>query len=465
MDNRQFWSLVRSRWLVIVAFILVGLVVASAYVIAATPSFVSSAELFVAASGGDNTIDLAQGGNFSQQQARNYSAIVNTDAVLDPVVSTLGLSTTSSKLAAHVSATVPLNTSVISISVDDATAAGSAAIANAVAASLVNVITKVAPTRSDGTTPVKIQIVQRALVPTHASGLNVIVVLLLGLLLGLIVGVIIVLLRELALAPLRTAQQAETVTGAPLLGSVVKETTRTPRLLESQHRRYSLRAEQYRQIGMVLRGARVEEEPMVVMITSSVGGEGKSTVAAQVAVALAAGGTSVCLVDADLRGSTLATYLQVDDGPGLARVLDGTATMTTARQRRGKLSIFTGLSAEENAGDLLASPRAAKFFSDLRTRFEVVLIDAPALLPVADSSIIASYADTALLVISSGSVRASEVDEATRTLSSLGIPLVGVILNRVPAFTFARLRRGFTKNGHESSTDHTAAEIEKTPSI
>jgi hypothetical protein len=57
------------------------------------------------------------------------------------------------------------------------------------------------------------------------------------------------------------------------------------------------------------------------------------------------------------------------------------------------------------------------------------------------------------------------VDEATRTLSSLGIPLVGVILNRVPAFTFARLRRGFTKNGHESSTDHTAAEIEKTPSI
>ena len=140
MDGRRFAKLLLTRWMIIVAAIEVGLLGGAAYALLATPKYTAESEILVSALGSESTTDLAQGNSYSQAQARNFALIATRNSVLDPVISTLGLRTTPGALSSQISVSVPLNTSLISVSVDDTSPSRAAAIANAVSASLSNVV-------------------------------------------------------------------------------------------------------------------------------------------------------------------------------------------------------------------------------------------------------------------------------------------------------------------------------------
>ncbi|GAA3886975.1 polysaccharide biosynthesis tyrosine autokinase [Leifsonia kafniensis] len=460
MDQRGFWNLVRSRWIVIVTFALLGVIAASAYVLTTKPEFTAQTELFVATVGSDNTSELAQGSNYSQQQARNYSVVATRQIVLDPVITALGLDTTSAELSQRVTASVPLNTSLISIAVTDTSPSRAAATANAVATSLVNTVVRLVPKRTDGTSPVRLEAIQNATVPSIPSAPNSRIAILLGLLGGLVLGIACVVIPELVSARIRSVDQIKQIADLSMLGSIDYDRGSAKSPLVTESRPHSLQAEEFRQIRTKLRFLQAGEPHKVFVVTSSIPGEGKSVVSANLAASLAASGTSVCVVEADLRHPALGDYFDLDETVGLTEVLARESALDDAIQAWGPNGLRVLLSGDipPNPSELLASPRTRQILDELRQRFEVVIIDCPPLLPVTDAAILVGEFGGAILVVGSGRVKVRELRKSIEILNSAGTTVLGTILNLAPRpwmTGFSKqptkkprlLRRGRTRRG------------------
>ena len=456
VDHRQFWNLVRSRWIVLTVFALIGLIAGSAYVIVTPREYTSEAELFVAAAGVDNTADLAQGGNFSQQQARNYSAIATKEIVLAPAISSLDLSVSPKALARQLSVTVPLNTSVVSIVATDANPRSAARIANAVASSLVDTVVKIVPKKSNGTTPVRLEVVQSATVPKSPSAPNTRISILLGLIAGLVVGLILIVLREIASTRIRSSDQILELGAGPFLGAVLNDRRAAGKPLLDPAHLGSVRGEEFRQLRTALYASEAQSHSVIV-VSSSVPREGKSVTAANLAITIAATGRSVCLVDADLRTPELDNLFSLPaDTPGLSEVLAGEISVDAALQPWDdtSLSILAAGRVDTGPTELLGSAAATRTIARLRERFDYVIIDSPALLPVADGSILAGIADGALLVVGAGLVEKRELERSLDTLGASGAAVTGIIFNRAPARALGRYRRAYVHA--DSHTQHAA---------
>ena len=446
MDHRQFWNLVGSRWIVLVAFALVGLVAGAGYSLATPKVFSAESELFVSVAGIDNTSDLAQGGAFSQQQARNYSQIATKQLVLEPVISSLGLTSSVKSLALNVSVTVPLNTSIISIVVTDSSPVGAANIANAIATSLVDEVIKLVPKKSDGTTPVRLKPLQNATPPSDPSAPNAGISLLLGLLAGVLAGLVLIILREMASTRVRGIDQILELAGVPVLATVVHDRGAARAPLLKAELLSSARSEEFRQLRTNLLAIKGNDSPLAVLVTSSIPREGKSVTAANLAIAMAATGRTVCLVDADLRTPAVARLFGLDAArSGLADVLAHGTEVTDALHLWGSttLSILPSGPVPPNASELVGSKAAVALIARLRQEFDVVIIDSPALLPVTDGAILAGIVREALLVVGAGQVESKELRRSLELLNSSDSALVGTVFNRAPARSHRRFRASY----------------------
>lgn len=445
VDQRGFWGVVRAHWVAIVAFGLLGIMGGAAFALVSTPEYSAETELFVTAEAGDSTSDLAQGSNFSQQQARNYSVVATREAVLAPVIVALGLDMTPGQLARQVSASVPLNTSLISISVTDESPDRAAAIANAVARSLNDTVLELVPKRSDGTSPIRMEAIQSATPPTDPSAPNVNMLIVLGLLLGLALGVAGAVLLELATGKVRTVEQVKQLAGLTIIGTVVADRSAALMPVLTQADSLSTRAEEFRQIRTNLRYLQAGEGHKVFVVTSSIPGEGKSTTAANMAATLAANGTKVCLVEADLRKPSLARYLDLEGAVGLTTVLAQDARLDEAMQSWGPDDVQVLLSGQipPNPSELLGSKEALNLINTLRRRFDVVILDCPPLVPVTDAAILGRAFGGVLLVVGAGRVQTKELRKSLDTLAASGTAVLGAIVNRASASSMGRYSQAY----------------------
>jgi succinoglycan biosynthesis transport protein ExoP len=171
-----------------------------------------------------------------------------------------------------------------------------------------------------------------------------------------------------------------------------------------------------------------------ILITSAIGGEGKTTLAAQLAARCAASGASTLLIDADLRRATLGEALGVADSPGLSDVLQGTASVEEALVAPPQLSggqFLPAGSTEPNPGRALQGSRVRSLFEGLSRSFDVIIVDAPPVLPVPDALTLGRWVDGVILAARHDVSRLHLLEEAQRLLSNVGIPLLGVVVNGV----------------------------------
>lgn len=445
MDHRGFFDLIRSKWLVLVSFALLGTIAATAYAALDENEYSAQAELFVATVGSDNASDLAQGSNYSQQQARIYSVVATRQEVLQPVIERLDLDTTVRDLSGQVSVSVPLNTSLITISVADTDPERAAETADAVASSLIDSVIRLVPKRSDGTTPVRLETIQNAIVPTVPSGPGLAVLLVGGLLAGVVAGLAVIVLRELSSPRVRTRDQVRHVDGLAVLGSVVhdRQVGRSPLAA----RPGSARFEEFRQIRTNLKLAAQAGSQNVFVITSSIPREGRSTTAANLAVALAASGDTVCLVEADLRSPSLARTLGMDATEGFTSVVAGEAVLDDALRTWGDDGLRVLLSGPipHNPSEFLESAGALEVLDELSERFDFLLLDVPPLLPVADAAVLAGAFGSAVLVVGSGDVETSELRSSVEGLRAADVVVLGAVLNNVPQRAAGRFRDRYAR--------------------
>jgi tyrosine-protein kinase Etk/Wzc len=168
-----------------------------------------------------------------------------------------------------------------------------------------------------------------------------------------------------------------------------------------------------------------------LLITSTVEGEGKSTLVSNLAVAFAQQGVRVLLVDADMRRANLHHMFGLKRSPGLSTVLEGQATLADAIQstKIPNLSLLAAGAVPTNPAELLGSPNVRELLGKLSGDFELVLLDSPPLLAVADASIMGALTDGVLMVVRAGRAERDAIAAARDLLAEVGATMVGAVLN------------------------------------
>lgn len=434
LDLHDYLRILSRNWILIVASTLACLLVGGAMSVLAKPTYTAETQLFVAIQGSGSVQELQQGNTFSQARVQSYVKTVKSPIVLQPVVDTLGLPGTPDELADKVSANTDLNTVLINISVDDNSPVQAAAIAQAVADSLIKAVDSLEKPKTGGTSPVSLSIIKPAAAPPAPSAPNTRLNLLLGIFVGLALGVGVAILRETLDNRIRGEADLRRVTDAPLLGGISfdPDAAKTPLLTQAAPQ--SPRAESFRQLRTNLQFANVSGQAKTVLVTSSLPGEGKSTTATNLAIALAQAGQTVCLVDADLRRPMVNEYLGLDRNAGLTTALVGAADVNEVFQPWGEdnLYVLTSGQIPPNPSELLGSQEMASLIARLEQAFDTVIIDAPPLLPVTDAAVLSQHVGGVVIVVGSQKLRVQDLQKSLSALQLVGSNILGVILNRLP---------------------------------
>jgi capsular exopolysaccharide synthesis family protein len=254
----------------------------------------------------------------------------------------------------------------------------------------------------------------------------------LGGVLGLLLGAAVAFVRTLLDRSVTEQEAAARLSGAPVIGVVLRDAA-VGRLRADEL--YTGRAaEQFRQLRANLQFLNVDAPPRVVMVSSAVPAEGKTTTIVNLAIALADAGHRVTVVDADLRRPTVTDVLHLVGGAGLTNVLTGSAAIEDVVQRYGDRELFVigAGPTPPNPGELLASGQMRLLLDKLRSENDYVLVDAAPLLPVADSWGLASHTDGVLLVVRHGRTRRDQFVEAAEAVRRVGSTTLGVVMTMVP---------------------------------
>lgn len=446
VELRDYIRILRRNWLFIVLLVLVAVAAASAYSITRTPIYSASTKVFVSTQMGDTSSELVQGNNFTQARVKTYSSLVDTPIVLLPVIARLELKDTLPEdLAPDVSASAPLDTTLIEITVTNADPALAANIANAVGASLTAVVADIETTPGSNDSPVKLTRVQDASVPFTPVSPNIPLNLALGALVGLALALAVAVLREVLDTRVRNERDIELITDIPILGGIGFDPKAATRPLIVQTDPKSPRAESFRTLRTNLQFVDVESTSRTFVVTSSVEREGKSTTSANLAIAMADAGSRVLLVDADLRRPKVAGYMGLEGAVGLTDVLIGRAVLTDVVQPwgTGRLFVLPAGTIPPNPSELLQSQGMQKLIEFFQSEFDVVIFDTPPLLPVTDAAILAKKVGGVILVIAAGHAHKAQVRGALDALRNVEVVPSGVVLTMLPekgpdAYGYAR---------------------------
>lgn len=433
MELSDYVRILRKNWLVVVALTLLGLAAATLYTATRTPIYESSSTVFVSTQAGSTTAELQQGSSFTQARINTYVGLVNTPIVLDPVISQLGLDMTSDQLSGEVKASAALNSTLITVIVSNPNPESAAAIANSIAESLATVVPKLEPEADDGSSPVRLSRVRDAQTPATPSSPSIPLNLLLGALIGLAAGVGTAALRTALDNRVRTPRDAEQATGAPSIGAIAFDAKAKERPLIVHADPLSPRAESFRALRTNLQFLDMGGRSSFV-ITSSIPSEGKSTTTINLAIALADAGKRVALIDTDLRKPKVAEYLGIEGGAGLTDVLIGRAQVNEVMLPWGNRSLYVLPAGKipPNPSELLGSSHMSLLLEMLEREFDVVLCDAPPLLPVTDAAILARATSGALMVVAAGKTTKHQLTGATEALNTVGAKLAGFVMSMVP---------------------------------
>jgi capsular exopolysaccharide synthesis family protein len=432
VEAREYFDILRRRWLSVVIIALTALAATSLLTLALPKKYTATTSLFFAVAGG-SVSELAQGSDFAAQQMSSYAKVATSPLVLEPVVERLSLPTTAVELEKSVTATVAPETVTLEIAVTDADPRRAATIANAVGTTLGKVAADLSPSRRDGSEAVRATTLAVAQVPVVPSSPNIPRNLGIGLLLGLLLGTGIAVLRHLLDTNVRSEQDLRALTDSPILGVVAfdHEVRRHPLIVRDEP--LGAPSEAVRRLRTNLQFIDVANRPQSIVITSSISGEGKSTIAMNLAVSLADTGARVILVDADLRRPSIAEYAGIEGSVGLTTVLIGRADVEDVVQPMGttSLDLLPAGQIPPNPSELLGSPAMAGLLDRLTTSYDTVLLDSPPLLPVTDAAVLSKLAGGALVVVGADRIHRPQLEEALGSLQTAGVHVLGIVLNKI----------------------------------
>jgi succinoglycan biosynthesis transport protein ExoP len=270
-------------------------------------------------------------------------------------------------------------------------------------------------------------------------------------LVSLLLSLSVVFLIEYLDDSIKTSDQIGEKLKLPVIGYIA-EIQRGPETAYVAEYPRSPVAEAFRTLRTNLEFADVDKPLKLLLVVSPNPGEGKSSVAVNLAITLAQGGKRVLLIDADLRRPRIHRYLGLTNRKGLSDLFRSTTSVeqVISAWKNENLAVITSGGLPPNPADILASEKMAGILKTVRDKADIIVMDAPPFL-VADANILAARADGVLLVVRAGK---TPMDSALFTVEQLkrsGARVLGVVLNRIPrshTYSYGGYRSVYTQKGY-----------------
>lgn len=450
MELTAYLRILRANWMAVVAALFAGIILAAGWSLLQPRVYTASTSGYVAAAGTSDIGSSMVGNQLAQSKVRSYVDIGSWRSVATYAIGSLGLDASPEALVQRVTVTNPSDTVVLRVSATASTPEGARDLAETWIRGMISEIEKIEGATSQ-TPAVSLIAGDSARLPTSPSSPNTKMNLALGALLGLLIGFGTALVREWSDRRIRSAEGVETATGLSVAGAIPFEPDQqgqaAPLLLGADSRtgHRAATAEAFRRLRTNLQYMKVDDPPKAIVVTSSLPGDGKSSIAASLAVTLAQSGQLTVLIDADLRRPRQATAFGLDGDAGLS---DALATRASAADLLQPVTAVPGLMVltsgpiPPNPSELLGSERMHKLISSLK-RDAFVVIDSPPLLPVTDAAVLSQNSDGALVVVDTGKTTYEALGTALEMLGKANATALGVVMNRVPRKGAGALHYGY----------------------
>ncbi|MBT2485011.1 MULTISPECIES: polysaccharide biosynthesis tyrosine autokinase [unclassified Microbacterium] len=441
MELRDYARILRAHWVVVVVATVVGALAAFGWSSLQPRVYSADTTGIVTSVGGDGTSGSALVGNqLAQSRVKSYLNLGSWSAVAEHAIDELDIDASPDALVNRITVTNPIDTTALMVTATGPTPEEAQALAQAWLDGMAIEIEKLEGGTAETPAAISLVVGDSARLPTAPTSPNTRLNVVLGALIGIAAGLVYAFVRHTVDRRVRHPRDIERETGASVIGTLPLEKSMAGERqvidfsLDSQHGVSHHTIEAMRELRTNLQFIDVDNPPRIIVVTSSVPGDGKSTVSVNLASSLAAAGQWAILIDCDLRRPVVADIFGMSHDVGLTDVLAGRAELQDVAHRPSKdvpLAVVGAGRIPPNPSELLGSRRMRDFLGEI-SKSAIVILDSPPVLPVTDAAVLAAGADGVLIVVSSGKTTFDMLQRAISAITRTKGRVLGVVLNRVP---------------------------------
>lgn len=354
----------------------------------------------------------------------DYKHIADSRLVIDKVIKNTNINMDINDFKESLSVEIINNSRLFTVSFLHHNPETAAKIANEIAKELTIAAAEIVEVKN-------IMIIDEALVPTKHVSPNINMITLVSGLIGMIIGLFIIYLIELYYDTLANQESIEEELQLPTIGNIPRNKDLS---LISIDQPNSYIAESYRMLRTNINYINIDKENKVILITSSVISEGKTTTISNLAITMAKADKKVLLLEGDLRRPRTHDLFKINQIPGLTNIIYEKLVLSEVIQHIeevSKLDIITSGVLPLTPAELLGSDAFKSIIENARKIYDVILIDAPPILSVTDAAIISQLVDGVILVVAANTTKKNDTINAKKALDKVGANLMGVILTKI----------------------------------
>lgn len=362
----------------------------------------------------------------SQKLVHTYGALVESRDVSDKVIENLGLDMDYEELGNKIDVNLVEDTEIIRIKVTDKTPQQAMAIANETASVFMDSVVRLMNVEN-------IQVIDEARIPERKVSPRPMMNMAIAGVLGVMLGVFGTFLIEFLDNTIKTSEDVERELELSTIGTIPDMNNK--RGLVALRDPKSPIVEAFRTLRTNIQFSSIDKEIKVIALTSSGSGEGKSTVAANLASIIAQSDKRVLLIDADLRKPRIHEMFRTGNALGLTNVLVRGRDMKDVLytyETLNNLQIITSGPVPPNPAELIGSNKMKEFIESIRDQYDVIIIDTPPVGLVTDSAVLSTLVDGIIMVAASGETNIDEITKGKESLDKVNANIMGVVLNKVP---------------------------------
>ncbi len=417
----------KKKWIVLIVTVFFGMLSFYFSQFVLTEFYSSEVTIFIGKESGVlaefNILDLQVG----EQLIVDYQELIKTKTLRREVVEKANLAMDIESLLERVTVHTVDDSRFMQISVIDQRPQRAALIANTVAEVLIIKAEHVIGAKN-------IQIVDKAEADYKNSSPNVLRFTLVSTVIGFLFGNLIATVFVLLDVKVNNQEDIEYYLNITFLGQLLKmKSGKVTDSLVVSNGNNNYESELYKLVRINLDFVRTDNSMKTLLFTSSQMSEGKTTTISNLALAFAQTGNRVLLIDSDLRKPKIHKIFNLSNYQGLTNLIASSQSSDEIIKKNvyKNLDIVTSGPKPPNVNELLSSHRMDDFLSDMKGKYDLVLIDSPPLMAVADSLSLARDVDGIVLVVAAKQTRKDDMVKSVRNIEKINIPIVGLVLTKV----------------------------------